>query len=159
MKKLVVFMVLAVASIAANADYLYWQAPNSPMDGGIGAFSYATLWASSDEGLHYEAIQQGGYTAYFDATTANDTDVGNATHFYIELVNYAGSTYSVVVRSDVATYASLVSEGAIHSNLATDLSKMVAWVGSNYQAVPEPTSGLLVLMGFAMLGLKRKKEV
>jgi len=27
------------------------------------------------------------------------------------------------------------------------------------QATPEPTSGLLLLMGFAMLGLKRKKEV
>ena len=36
---------------------------------------------------------------------------------------------------------------------------MTAWVGSNYSAVPEPTSGLLMLMGFAMLGLKRKKEV
>lgn len=158
MKKLLTLVVLAVAGIAANADYLYWQAPNSPMDG-IGAFSYATLWASSDNGQHYEAIQQGGYTAYFDATTANDTDVGGYQSFYIELVNYTDSTYSVVGRSEAATYASLVSEGAIHSNLATDVSKMVAWVGSNYQAVPEPTSGLLMLMGFAMLGLKRKKEV
>lgn len=158
MKKLLTFVVLAVASIAANAGYLYWQAPTTPPAGITDSYSYATLW-TSENGSDYTAINDHGTTLYFDATTANDTDVGNATHFYIELVNYAESTYSVVGRSEAATYASLVSEGAIHSNLATDLSKMVAWVGSNYQAVPEPTSGLLMLMGFAMLGLKRKKEV
>lgn len=160
MKKLLTFVVLAVASIAANAGYLYWQAPTTSQAGITGSYNYATLWTSTDNGSSYNAISDvSGSTLYFDATTANDTDVGNATHFYIELVNYESGTgsFNVVGKSDAETYSNL--SASYHSNLATDLSRMTAWVGSNYQAVPEPTSGLLMLMGFAMLGLKRKKEV
>ena len=157
MKKILTFLVLAVASIAAHAEYLYWQAPTTTPDG-ISSYSYATLWTSTDN-TSYTVINDNGTTLYFDATTANDTDVGSAQYFYIELVNYADSSYTVVGRSEVATYDSLISAGALHSDLATNLSKMTAWVGSSYSAVPEPTSGLLMLMGFAMLGLKRKKEV
>lgn len=158
MKKLLTFVVLAVAGIAANAGYLYWQAPTTTPDG-ISSYNYATLWTSTD-GSKYTAINDGGSTLYFDATTANDTDVGNATYFYIELVNYDSVTFTSVGQSGkehVITYGDL--SGAYHSALATDLTKMAAWVGSSYHAVPEPTSGLLMLMGFAMLGLKRKKEV
>lgn len=159
MKKLLTFVVLAVASIAANAGYLYWQAPTTSQSGITDSYNYATLWTSTD-GSDYTAINDGVSTLYFDATTANDTYVGDAKYFYIELVNYDSGTYTSVGQSgkeQVKTYGDLA--GAYHSALATDLSKMTAWVGSSYQAVPEPTSGLLMLMGFAMLGLKRKKEV
>ena len=68
----------------------------------------------------------------------------------------AGSTYD-----NAKTYAELSGSVWDGSDLIARASK-IAFTGTSaggYGATPEPTSGLLMLMGFAMLGLKRKKEV
>ena len=56
--------------------------------------------------------------------------------------------------SETATYDQL--HGYIDSQVG--IQTQLAWTGGAY-AAPEPTSGLLMVIGFAFLGLKRKKVV
>ena len=81
--------------------------------------------------------------------------------YYIELVNYDfsgdGKVNRVIARSNAYTYANLT--GNITDSLSiTTVSGISAWHGSNFTAVPEPTSGLMVLLGAAALGLRRRKR-
>jgi len=75
------------------------------------------------------------------------------------LINYTAGTASLAGSSydDRRAYASLENCRWDGSEIAK--ASVIAFTGGSFLATPEPTSGLLMLMGFAMLGLKRKKEV
>lgn len=79
--------------------------------------------------------------------------------FYIELVGYDtrwSSQDDVVLGvSETSTYADLLTAGWIDPT--TMLPSHTAWTGGTY-VVPEPTSALLLILGFGALGLKRRNE-
>jgi len=79
------------------------------------------------------------------------------TSYYIELLNYSSDSYAHVATSSATTYSEL--SGALSSGALSAQGMTAIWTGTSVVTTPEPTSGLLMLMGFAMLGLKRKKEV
>lgn len=160
MKKIIVGLVLAAAAFAAKADYLYWGVTSSDVSN-YGSFNAARLWQKT--GDETTAI---GWL--YDVPGAKSTSVAidssnqASTYYYVELCNYSASTWSsVATSSSTYTYSSLVDKGVITSSdliaQASVASQVLTYHG--VQATPEPTSGLLMLMGFAMLGLKRKKEV
>lgn len=77
--------------------------------------------------------------------------------YYIEISGYGGSynnENTVLAVSGDLTYAQL------SGHVTTDLKEMAtiatAWTGGTY-AAPEPTSGLLLLVGASLLALKRRK--
>ena len=80
--------------------------------------------------------------------------------YYIELVNYDFSNDKVnyvYARSDAVAYSAL--SGSITDSLSTaTIANVSPWHGGGYSAVPEPTSGLMLLLGAAMLGLRRKNR-
>ena len=96
------------------------------------------------------------------SVAADITDIsgGNGYAYYIELVNYdfsANTINRVYARSDAQSYTSL--SGSITDSLSiTTIANVTPWHGGNYSAVPEPTSGLMLLLGAAMLGLRRKNR-
>ena len=85
---------------------------------------------------------------------------GSAYAYYIELVNYdfdSDTVNYVHARSDAVSYANLNS--SITDSLSiTTIANVTPWHGGGYSAVPEPTSGLMLLLGAAMLGLRRKNR-
>lgn len=160
MKKIIVGLVLAAAAFAAKADYLYWGVTSSDVSS-YGSFNAARLWQSTGSGD--TAI---GWL--YDVPGAKSTSVAidssnqDSTYYYVELCNYSESTWtSVATSSSTYTYSSLAESGVITSSDLIAQASVAAQVLTYHgvQATPEPTSGLLMLMGFAMLGLKRKKEV
>ena len=77
--------------------------------------------------------------------------------YYIEIVANNAQPYSLVAVSQQLTYAELVSAGAVYQNSEFDTPTLAAWTGSSFSAAPEPTSGLLLMIGVGLLGLKRKR--
>ena len=166
MKKIIMMfaaMALALGAQAASS-YLYWmlEEPTSM------SFVYArVLGVSKDGETSYLTIAEpgGGENAF--VFNQNVPDLGNALsgqyyslipenaswkNFYVELYNWENAVVGV---SQSAAYADLV-EKFIYSDMGT------AGVGSPYHftaAIPEPSGGLLVLIGFGLMALRRKRSL
>lgn len=80
--------------------------------------------------------------------------------FYIELVNYdaAKGALTSVAQSGVMSYQELVQSNYIIEDTGISIpTASTAWHGSAYAPGPEPTSALMMLLGVAFLGLKRRR--
>lgn len=174
MKKILVLVALGFAALGSQAAYLYWQ-----LDSSVGLeakdsggytfnghdFAYAQIKASDGnvltstyvDGSAIEGtINAPGKTKYVvDVSSYKDSSCV----FYVELIGYDSAVYGSntgvigVTEENTYTYEVLKNAGYIGTNL---ISIPVAWHGGTV-AAPEPTSGLLMLLGVAALGLKRRK--
>ena len=76
--------------------------------------------------------------------------------FVIELGNYDDSSWSLLALSETATYADLAANHHIETASDYNPNPVAAWMPTSY-VVPEPTSCLLVLIGTALLALRRRR--
>lgn len=76
--------------------------------------------------------------------------------FIVELGNIDSSeNWTTVATSAAATYSSLAAN--IHQTFNIEPGQAAVWTPGSFQAVPEPSGGLLTLMGVALLALRRKR--
>ena len=77
--------------------------------------------------------------------------------FVIELGNYENGSWSTLAVSETVSYSDLSDMQAVaQSNGAYNPNYATPWVAQSY-VVPEPTSGMLVLVGAALLALRRRR--
>jgi hypothetical protein len=77
--------------------------------------------------------------------------------FIVELGNIDSSdNWTTVAWSAAATYSSLAN--FIHQTFDMNPSSMAVWTPTAFTAAPEPSTGLLVTIGFAFLALRRKRK-
>ena len=77
--------------------------------------------------------------------------------FIVELGNIDSSdNWTTVATSAAATYSSLADY--IHETFDINPSSMAVWTPTQFTAVPEPSSGLLVLIGASLLALRRRRS-
>ena len=122
-----------------------------------------TSYYANDAGTGYAEtsianpnIATGGNAyAYFDSATTSSCT------FYVEVMGYNNTV--VIGISEALSYSSNVTNGhVINASTLDELSSMAssagvsAWTGGAY-AAPEPTSGLLLLVGGALLALRRRR--
>ena len=170
MKKLIVVAAAMVLAVAAQAAQFRWQftaskAAGTPYDGAdvymILASDYAGIESMTLAAIQGAAKSQGKLTVgSMSATTGNITVKDS---WVTEGTTY--SWYAVVVNdgqyyvSSAATSSTAVGDTATPAS-STFASKSEMSTASNWHtlaAVPEPTSGLLLLLGMAGLALKRKR--
>ena len=173
---LLTLLMLAVSMTAARADYLYWQLDATEIADFSSAANYAVVHfvnesgndstltsrdggdvitdpgATYDGGKHIVAsVLADGYAVNIDVSDFS----GVSGYFYIELVNYdsASGTAKSIATSEHATYSSL--SGAISSSL---MVLPTAWTGGQFYPVPEPTAGLLAMLGLGIAALRRRRR-
>lgn len=96
----------------------------------------------SPSGIYSEGSPEYSFTVEL----GNITDDGNG-----------GWNWTTVAHSATETYSSLVSQGFIHETFDLNPSSVAAWTPASF-AVPEPSSGLLTVIGFAFLALRRTRK-
>lgn len=170
MKKLVIVACVALAAIASQAAQFRWaftatKAAGSPYDG---ADVYMILAADYDSSKQMsladiQSASKSKGTLSVGSMTASTGNITVKDSWVTEGTDY--SWYAVVVSDDKYYVSSAATVSTAVGDTATPAAKTFASksemaTAGNWHtlaAVPEPTSGLLMLLGIAGLALKRKR--
>ena len=89
--------------------------------------------------------------ALINAVTIKETDAPDKVQYAVVIATYTDATYGdmYIANRIAATYTDATKTGKA--------SNTISGVGSGWAPVPEPTSGLLMLVGLAGLALRRKR--
>lgn len=152
-QKLAVFAAILAMVGIAKADALYWQVDTGASDASYkGEYSYAALYTSDGTFL------DGYYEATDGKVAPTLSDLGNygstGYSFYVELYN---ASLDSVYKGQTVSYDQLAASGYISTG-GVSLPTFTATSGFNGASVPEPTSGVLLLIGGAMLALRRRRR-
>ncbi len=177
MKKIMVVAAAFAMALSVNAAAVTWNSGNLTDHTGVAdslknATAYtATLYIFSDSAGNNDVTSTFGSGTQISDTSATkngaysgttkDTGIASGT-YYAKLV-IANSEWTLT--SDLAAFtydADAVSAKSINFLSGAGFNDVTAKIhlgGTNngWQAVPEPTSGLLLLLGVAGLALKRKR--
>ena len=177
MKKLIMALVVAAVAVASNAATVNWKSGSNiqgPAGGtlakntwtmyvwdNLSATDYAALDVSTMYGTYSKMLDSAKSatigTPSLGATVKNTTATDSTTYYAAVLFTYTdaeGKAWYIANKGTVTTDA--LGNGGSALNLAKtryDGSAISGWTSA---AVPEPTSGLLLLLGMAGLALKRK---
>ena len=176
-----VFAVFALASLAGRADtaYLYWQvnqdgvaeadkiqfefariavlnSSDSTPVSGAGGYVYLADPSAADSTLY--AYSSDGYNV---SSVASLGDYNSSAYsFVVELTKYAfysANDFDVVGRGEVMSYSDIQNHIA-YGNMGLPAIEGAIASTSFTRVVPEPTSGMLFLVGGALLALRRKRR-
>ena len=169
MKKLIFSLALIASTVASADSFLYWM-----VDSGQQSYDYARIYAKEGDSTTYLNIYDGGFDyAYEDAgsgissvslETVNDARA-NGQGFYAALagINPSDATFIIELYNDSNQFLSQTSMSGselaayVYSGGTSAPRAVGPWASSSY-AIPEPSSGMLMLVGFAMLGLRRRRQ-
>ena len=151
MKKLLILAAVIVAGVAANAASFKWSASGITGTDGTGTYAgTATLYAFmilAATGPPSMPVADGRRGASSSTFSSDLLVGGNSYDFYFTITDgdyvYTSKT---VNKSAQATSTTLIAFGSAPGT----------WSGGS-SPIPEPTSGLLMLLGMAGLALRRKR--
>ena len=182
MKKLMILAAAVVTTVAANAAAITWGSGTITLPGGdtagkdavtaylfmVDKSTYDTFAAYTDATKLSDDIYS-AYKGSLGSADATKTSSKKGAATLNSGADYASGNYYAVVlytATESATdywmgnYATASIESTMDvsvENLATNLGGSGSATAWSSAAVPEPTSGLLLLLGMAGLALKRKR--
>ena len=166
MKKLIIALGVFAAALAVNADVLYWMVADDQVNDSIendssGYFAYLRVNNSNDNMSYIATPDRRNADAVIEAAAWGDqfaADISgyanNSYYFYVELANG--------LRTDPVNYANIDASYLYSGGYSTPTASLptggFGQVSGTTYNVPEPTSGLLFLVGGMLLGLKRRRQ-
>ena len=167
MKKLLILAAVIVAGIAANAASFKWTGGNiytsngtDKLTGTVAIMAYTADIASAVKvadafvvagTLKSDAVgTANGFT--YDWTEA----VGGTAYNFYMIIEDAGKTIDTSV-TDPTKIITSTAQATSTPTVAFGSMATITQKSANWQSVPEPTSGLLMLLGMAGLVLRRRR--
>lgn len=158
MKKILILAAVIVAGVAANAASFKWSAANIYASNGTDKYTgdvalYAYLSSADASTAVLVSTVKASAAGVVAATTFKDSTnftAGNNYNFYF-VIEDNGKTFTSAEKANVAAQPTGTSS-VLFGNMASATQN-----ASNWAAVPEPTSGLLMLLGMAGLALRRRR--
>ena len=146
---------IGVAGLVANAASVKWSAGNIYASNGTDKYSGAvTLYAVATGGAFSDAFEVAPGTVSSGAiaatTSSSDSLVAGSYYDFYIVIEDSGKTFTSSPKSNIVMQPTGTATVAF-GNMTTQTQ-----AAGNWQSVPEPTSGLLFLLGMAGLALKRK---
>ena len=178
MKKIMVAMAVVAFATVAQAAALNWaiagkvvtESPAGSASAGRASYYTALVFAESDMAAVNTALEAKDYAKLQDLSlsSAQAAKSGAFAGTISDLTGSTASIFTVIFDTQAAGDAISTAQNYIMSEVvtantysgtdaATTASFDAAFGESKYQAIPEPTSGLLLLLGVAGLALKRKR--
>ena len=168
MKKIIVAAAIAFVAVVTQAATFDWSA--SRVYGADGSLSSATGYLVLTSAMTREAaltaVTNGDLASVTGAAVNSASfSAGSMTASAANTFDYnvaAGNSidaFFVVVDGDKAFLSATASAVAVETGSSTFVfgnQRTATQNPSNWQSVPEPTTGLLILLGMAGLALKRK---
>ena len=176
MKKLIVCAAVAMLAVATQAASIYWQYSSSSNEKNyhiyalVGetlptAINNVSDWLKTqtvvgDKAVSYNTMSKKS-TAQLEAT--NETITKDKTYYFV-MVDAAGENFKAIgtyagtdIVYDTANQESQITMNTSPAFAAASWTAVGGGSGGG-EGVPEPTSGLLLLVGGAMLALRRKQK-
>ena len=168
MKKLMIMITAIVAVLTVKAASVDWNVAGTSAQVGYTVYlltsladSYASASDIASAAVGSGTIAKNGRQTYASGTAASDSiTTESMKNAYYVIVKSSDATdytyYKVDMSSKVYDPANQESSSGFFDtvNATTILSSGTT---ANYAAVPEPTSGLLMLLGVAGLALRRRR--
>lgn len=186
MKKLIMTVAVAIVAGIANAAAVSWQSGNVYVPGADGVFGEKVgdsdkaniyLFVLADADTYAKVQADGAWATYGEKlNTATATQAGTTGSKFADMVTSGYSANQTIYAAIITTYNdgaknwytenyvtvtidSLGSDATV-KNLSrydggTSAGGNLTWQSAT--AVPEPTSGLLILVGLAGLALRRRR--
>lgn len=163
MKKLLVLLSAVACVSMAQASELWWFVADTVTVDGVADVQWDTarLFANSSGSDNNGGTQIGSAVTHADMQDMLQAygDLGNEsyTSFYVELYNSTGEKVGISysgARWNATSASDIEAAGGIYDGV---LNPSATPYQFDTFAIPEPTSGLLVMLGMMMLGLKRKR--
>jgi hypothetical protein len=145
MKKIMIIAAVLLTALCSEAASVRWRAANVKDITGSAAYSGdATLYAMLGDTIaaSYAATMTGGMIN--SVVGSEDLVTGSTYSFYYTMTDKEGNVFTST------TVANIVAQ-------ATSTPTVQFAAGGTWAAVPEPTSGLLMLVGLAGLALRRRR--
>ena len=177
MKKLIVVILATLMAVFAEASSVKWAYAADKSYAGYTVYICADIAEGgfkdvADIQSHLlgsganSGTLAGTRSATATGTATVDAEAGSTVNFYYVLVNPNDSTgyWTKASSGEAYTTSSTHTDSSIPSADGTAVlaATKTAWAtgggGQGGETVPEPTSGLLLLVGGALLGLRRKQK-
>ena len=172
MKKLLTMIAAVAIGLAANAAAVNWQANaiQSSPDTAVAAGWLVQIY-SSTVSFSYDDAKAGSITTWstgstvaagttFRATGSGEQANGTTASYYAVIYDassVAAAKNYIVSDTVSVTINAAGTTGTLPFGAMTNTTAANKFLNSSWTAVPEPTSGLLMLLGMAGLALRRRR--
>ena len=152
MKKLIIMAAILVAGVAANAASFKWSAGNIYASNGTDKYTGdVMLYATGIDGV-LSTVTASSSGAVAATSFESSAFTSGTTYDFYFVIEDNGKQFTSTAKSVQALDVGTAS--ITFGNMASATQNPANWVGG---AVPEPTSGLLMLLGMAGLALRRRR--